>query len=105
GGSASSSGPGANPSAGSSGGSGSSSTLLSADALPHAGHASKEQMLNAMLERARYFAHSQLAVQRVVFGKEITSLCYQMLSCEQAYQHLIQPYLSKLAWDPEADVR
>ncbi|CAD7956974.1 unnamed protein product [Amoebophrya sp. A120] len=65
----------------------------------------KEQMLTAMLERARYFANSQLAVQRVVFGKEITSLCYQMVSCETAYQHLIQPYLSKLAWDAEAEVR
>ena len=51
----------------------------------------KSAMLRAMLERARYFANSSLAVQRIVFGKEVSSLCYQMLSCESAYQHLIQP--------------
>lgn len=65
----------------------------------------KGHILKAMLERARFFANSQLGVQRVVFGKEICSMCYQMPTCESAYQHLIQPFLSKLAWDSDADVR
>jgi hypothetical protein len=61
----------------------------------------RTQILKAMLERAKYFANSQLAVQRVVFAKEIVSMSYQMPTCEDAYRHLIQPYLSKLAWDSE----